>query len=93
MSNEFQTRGMDKSDARRWVSDWRLNAVLLAFLAIAGFFLISEHRTHLFGFLPFLLLLACPLLHVFMHSGHGGHDQKVAADATTRATERAAHPH
>lgn len=40
------------------------------FLAVAAFFLTTEHRAHLFGLLPFLLLLACPLLHVF---GHGGH--------------------
>jgi hypothetical protein len=25
------------------------------------------------GVLPFLLLLACPLMHLFMHHGHGGH--------------------
>jgi hypothetical protein len=25
------------------------------------------------GILPYLLLLACPLMHVFMHGGHGGH--------------------
>jgi hypothetical protein len=25
------------------------------------------------GALPYLLLLACPLMHVFMHRGHGGH--------------------
>jgi len=47
--------------------------VLIAFLAIAGFFLWQEHRAHLLGFLPYLLLLACPLLHIFMHRGHGGH--------------------
>jgi len=46
--------------------------VLLAFLAVAGFYLITEHTAHLFGVVPFLLLLACPLLHVFMHGGHGG---------------------
>ena len=47
--------------------------VLIAFLAIAVFFLWQEHRAHLLGVLPYLLLLACPLLHVFMHRGHGGH--------------------
>lgn len=52
---------------------WRANIVLIAFLAIAGFYLIAEHRAHLFGWLPFLLLLACPLLHMFMHRGHGSH--------------------
>ena len=50
------------------------NWILVAFLAIAAFFLITEHRAHLFGALPFLLLLACPLMHLFMHHGHGGHD-------------------
>lgn len=47
--------------------------VLIGFLAIAGFFLVIEHAAHLFGVLPWLLLLACPLMHVFMHHGHGDH--------------------
>ena len=58
--------------------DWfkpKTQWVLLAFLVIAGFFLFTEHRAHLLGFLPFLLVLACPLLHVFMHGGHGYHGQ------------------
>jgi hypothetical protein len=46
---------------------------LMAFVAIAGFFLWQEHRAHLLGVLPYLLLLACPLMHVFMHRGHRGH--------------------
>lgn len=45
-----------------------------AFLAIAAFFLWQEHRAHLFGALPWLLLLLCPALHLFMHHGEGhGH--------------------
>lgn len=50
--------------------------VLIAFLAIAAYFLVLEHKAHLSGllyYLPYLLLLACPLLHMFMHGGHGGH--------------------
>ena len=50
--------------------------VFVVFLAIAAYFLITEHRAHLSGVLyywPFLLLLACPLMHLFMHGGHGGH--------------------
>lgn len=50
----------------------RSNWVLLAFLAIGGFFLLTEHRAHVLGVLPFLLLLACPLLHLFHHGRHGG---------------------
>ncbi|MCI0487405.1 MAG: DUF2933 domain-containing protein [Blastocatellia bacterium] len=51
----------------------RAGWALLVFLGIAGFFLWTEHRAHLFGILPFLLLLLCPLLHLFLHRGHGSH--------------------
>jgi hypothetical protein len=47
--------------------------VLIGFLAIAAFYLVTEHTAHLFGFLPFAFLLACPLMHLFMHGKHGGH--------------------
>ncbi|KPH76153.1 hypothetical protein AE618_23515 [Bosea vaviloviae] len=46
---------------------------LVGFLAVAAFYLIAEHRAHLLGWLPLLIFLACPLLHVFMHGRHGGH--------------------
>lgn len=57
----------------------RAKWVFIAFLAISAFFLFAEHRAHLFGFLPWLILLLCPLMHIFMHGGHGhgghgGHD-------------------
>ncbi|HSE05673.1 MAG TPA: DUF2933 domain-containing protein [Methylomirabilota bacterium] len=54
----------------RTVSGWW---VLLAFFGIAAVFVLAEHRAHLWGVVPWLLLLACPLLHFFMHGGHGGH--------------------
>lgn len=54
-----------------WRSRYALG--LLVFGAVAAYFLLSEHRAHFLGALPFLLLLACPLMHVFMHGGHGGH--------------------
>ncbi len=46
---------------------------LIVFGAVALYFLLTEHRAHFFFALPFLLLLACPLMHVFMHHGHGSH--------------------
>lgn len=49
------------------------NIALYGFLAIAAFYLITEHRAHLLGWLPFLIILLCPLLHLFMHGKHGGH--------------------
>ena len=50
------------------------NWIYIAFLAVAAFFLLSEHLAHLLGALPFLLLLACLLMHLFMHHGHEAHD-------------------
>ncbi len=60
----------DRAD-RPW---WRLPfwLVVAGFLDIAGFFLVTEHSAHLYGLLPYLLLLACPLMH-FFHHGHGTH--------------------
>ncbi|MEK6578374.1 MAG: DUF2933 domain-containing protein [Bdellovibrionota bacterium] len=45
-------------------------------VAIMGFYLLSEHFAHTLAVLPYLLLLACPLMHVFMHKGHGNHEGK-----------------
>jgi hypothetical protein len=54
-------------------------AAFIGFGVIAALFLIYEHTIHVLGILPYLLLLACPLMHVFMHHGHhhhgGGHDR------------------
>ena len=47
--------------------------VMRGLLLIAGFYLVTEHTAPLFGVLPFLLILACPLMHLFHHHGHGGH--------------------
>lgn len=51
----------------------RTGIVLLSFIAIATFYLVTEHTAHFFGVLPYALILLCPLLHLFMHGGHGGH--------------------
>lgn len=54
---------------------------LLVFGAVAAYFLLSEHRAHFIGALPYLLLLACPLMHIFMHGGHGsGHGGRGGGD-------------
>ena len=52
-----------------WRSRYAIGLLVLG--AVAAYFLLSEHRAHFFGALPFLLLLACPLMHMFMHGGHG----------------------
>ena len=49
----------------------RAGMVLVGFLIIAGALLFTEHRAHVLGLLIWLPLLACPLMHMFMHGGHG----------------------
>ena len=47
--------------------------LLITAIAMGGFYLFSEHQTHLVEYLPFLIFLACPLMHLFMHRGHHSH--------------------
>jgi hypothetical protein len=62
--------------------------VLIGFLLVAGFFLWTEHRAHLLGALPYLLLLACPLMHLFHHGhGHGHHHDGNRRPADSRKGE------
>ncbi len=66
---------------------------LLVMGVIAGYFLLSEHRAHFLGALPLLLLLSCPLMHVFMHHGHGRHrDDHADAHAGEASSPSSATP-
>ena len=47
-----------------------MGLTFLVFLAIAAFFLITEHKAHLFGVLPYALLLISLLLYLFIRRGH-----------------------
>ena len=70
-----------------WGSRYSVGLVVLG--AVALYFLLTEHRAHFFRALPFLLLLACPLMHIFMHHGHGGHggSENHPHDGPQRAAE------
>ena len=54
---------------------WRSRGglALLVVALVGGFLLFTEHRAHVLGVLPYLFLLACPLMHLFMHGGHSRH--------------------
>jgi hypothetical protein len=47
-----------------------VKAALVSLVLVAAFYLLREHWGHGLGMAPYLLLLACPLLHLFLH-GHG----------------------
>lgn len=54
---------------------------LVAVAAGAAFWLLRDHWGHALGFAPYLLFLACPLMHLFMHRGHGGHGHDHVQDS------------
>ena len=66
----------DPSQGRSWL--WSPSSlILLMFLGIAAFFLITEHWAHVLGALPYVLFLLCPVLHLLMHSRHDhGHTDR-----------------
>lgn len=60
------------SDSKRsfWLTPNGLAA--MGMIGAVLYFLLTEHRAHFIYGLPFLILLLCPLMHIFMHRGHGG---------------------
>jgi hypothetical protein len=55
------------------------------FAAVGAYYLVTEHRPHLLDYLPYILLMACPLMHLFHGHGHrrgDGHPGHHHKDAT-----------
>ena len=50
---------------------WQLAAISL--VLVVSFFLLREHWGHMLGLAPYLVLLACPLLHLLHRHGDGHH--------------------
>jgi hypothetical protein len=48
-------------------------AVILALLSAAIIYALVAHTAHTLALLPYALILLCPLMHLFMMRGHGGH--------------------
>ena len=66
MSNENQS-------SKAWLASRKAMMIILLF-AIFLLFLFTGHSTHVLSIVPYLLLLACPLLHMFMHGKHRKHN-------------------
>lgn len=63
-----------------------LKIALLMLALIGGFYLLREHWSHVAGNWIYLLLLACPLMHLFHgHGGHHGQDRQRAAPGKSRS--------
>lgn len=58
-------------------------AIMIALIVL--FFLLREHWAHLAGSWAYLLLLACPLMHLFHgHGGHGEHHDHGSSSSGTK---------
>ena len=64
---------------------WLLLGLSLAL--VGAFFVLREHWAHALGIAPYLLLLACPLLHLFHGHGHGAHGKTHGAPANKTETQ------
>lgn len=60
--------------------------IATAALAVVSFYLLTQHWEHIAVALPYLFLLACPLMHIFGH-GHGHHDHQEHEDDVKKAKE------
>ena len=58
----------------------KLGLVVCLFLAALGIYLLWTHTGHFFAALPYLILLACPLMHFFAHGHAHKHQEKQAGD-------------
>lgn len=61
----------DTSPRSRWRSP--LGVFMLLAGAVGLYYLLTEHLTHLSQALPYMVLLACPLMHLLHRHGHRGH--------------------
>ena len=69
---------MSNKKASFWLSPKGLAA--LGLIGAASYFLLMEHSEHVWQYLPFLILLACPFMHMFMHKGHDHHKSNEDSD-------------
>lgn len=62
---------MEQEHARPsfWKSPFGIVATLLA--VAASVYLYMAHKDHVLALLPYAFLALCPLMHMFMHRGHG----------------------
>ena len=58
-------------DAFRYFLGSRLGLAFSLAAGAAGVYLLLTHTGHVLSAIPYLLLMACPLMHLFGHHHHG----------------------
>jgi hypothetical protein len=67
-----------RPEASRWTGLIRspVSWILTLGAAFLGVYPLATHTGHIVAALPYLLLMVCPLMHLFKHGGHGHHNGK-----------------
>lgn len=78
MNHDYPIKNAAKADPPHGSKSLIVAMIMTAL--IAAFFLLREHWLHIAGYWPYLLLLACPLVHLF--HGYGGHGSEGTGLAT-----------
>ena len=94
-TNPSRSDGRFHVEGPRPERPWQFRVGFWLLLAIAAFYLLTEHRAHLawsLPYLPFLILAACPLIHLFAHGGHGGHRHSQGKSPNSAPPSRSTEP-
>ena len=59
----------DKTRLAWWRTSTGVTSLGVALVGL--FYVLREHYGHVLGAPPYLILLACPLMHLLLHRGHG----------------------
>ncbi|WP_306582433.1 DUF2933 domain-containing protein [Dokdonella sp.] len=78
--------GQRRQSGANWsrINQWLLWIGLVAAVA----WMLFRHNAHLLQLLPFLFILACPLMHIFGHEGHGVHGAAPQRNADEPSAQR-----
>lgn len=80
------------SKRRFWITS--RGAALLSLIGAVIYILLMDHRGHFFQYLPVLILLLCPAMHLYMHRGHdhSGHADRERDSAANHQHQESRNP-
>ena len=71
-----------QATSRKWII-----TCLYAAGIVVGLVLLVQHWVHIPAFLPYVVFLACPLMHLFMHGAHGHRRHNGEAERTSTSPD------
>ena len=70
-----------------WTSLHGMATLILT--GVALYFIFVDHSAHILPYIPFLIILWGPLMHIFMHKGHGDHGENSKGEHQHQDAEEA----